>query len=94
MDHHMPFPDTTDAHAFTVDEFCSRYRVARPTLYRFWRAGLGPTSYVIGAKRMISRDAADRWVRELEQKTKAENLVARDPVINRRHRAAKTNIAD
>lgn len=90
----MSASHTTDIRAFTVDDFCRCYGVARPTLYRFWRGGLGPTSYVIGAKRMISREAADRWVRELEERTAAEKLVARVPVLNRRQRAeAKTNIA-
>ncbi|MEM5312752.1 hypothetical protein [Paraburkholderia sp. JHI869] len=52
----------TDEHgAFTLAEFCQRYRLNRVTLFRLRRAGLGPEEIHAGRKVLISRRSALAW---------------------------------
>jgi predicted DNA-binding transcriptional regulator AlpA len=46
------------------EEFCARYGISGPTLYRYWRQGIGPQSQKIGPKqRVIHRKDAEAWLR-------------------------------
>jgi excisionase family DNA binding protein len=57
--------------AFTVDEFCSTYRVSRTTLHRLMVSGNGPNTFRIGRRRLITREAADTWVKAQEARASA-----------------------
>jgi len=54
------------AAAFTVDGFCRSHHVSRSKLYQMWREGIGPRIMRIGAKVLISTEAAADWRRERE----------------------------
>jgi hypothetical protein len=52
--------------AYTVDEFCNAHRISRSKLYELWATGKGPRFIQIGAKKIITNEAASDWRRELE----------------------------
>jgi hypothetical protein len=53
---------------FTVDEFVDAHRISRTHLYKLWRKGLGPRFKLVGAKRLITTEAAAAW--RIEDETK------------------------
>jgi hypothetical protein len=57
---------TTDRAAYTVAEFCDAHRFSRSKLYQLWAAGAGPRFMQIGAKRIITVEAAADFRRDLE----------------------------
>jgi predicted DNA-binding transcriptional regulator AlpA len=58
MDVNLPQPPRC---AFTIAEFCQAHRISRSTLYGLWREGRGPRTKNIGAKRIITLEAAAEW---------------------------------
>jgi hypothetical protein len=56
---------SSDAEAFTIDEFCSAYRVGRTTLYELWRDNRGPPTARFGRKIVIPRRSAEEWLRSM-----------------------------
>jgi predicted DNA-binding transcriptional regulator AlpA len=52
--------------AYTVKEFCARYRVSPATYYRLQAAGNGPRQHRIGTRVLISVEAAERWQKAAE----------------------------
>jgi hypothetical protein len=48
-------------YAFTIAEFCETHRVSRSWLYQEWAAGRGPRVKKIGAKNLITVEAAAEW---------------------------------
>lgn len=63
-------PDTRspDIHqdAHSVESFCKRHGISRAYLYLLWRRGEGPRYMQVGARRLISREAAADWRRAVE----------------------------
>jgi hypothetical protein len=53
-------------HAFTVEEFCDAHRISRARYYELKRQGLTPVEMVVGRRRLISYEAAERWRRARE----------------------------
>jgi hypothetical protein len=51
---------------FTIAEFCSVHRTSRSRLYQEWKRGTGPRFFYIGAKILITAEAAADWRRERE----------------------------
>ena len=47
--------------AYTVDAFCAAHGISRGMLYKLWLAGTGPRFKQVGAKRLISVEAAAEW---------------------------------
>jgi hypothetical protein len=73
---HSPARESGRA-AFTVAEFCEAHRISRTKLYQLWQVGLGPKVIRIGAKLIISTEAATEWRRSLEnaaRKSPAEDV--------------------
>jgi hypothetical protein len=64
-------PQSPTPRAFTVAEFCASYRLSRSGLYQQWAQGTGPKFFKIGAKILISVEAAEAWRREREAATAA-----------------------
>jgi hypothetical protein len=58
--------------AYTVGEFCSAFRISRSKLYQLWELGIGPRVMRIGAKILISIEAASDWRREREAESAAQ----------------------
>jgi hypothetical protein len=67
-------PPPANPDGYTVDELCSSIRMSRTRLYEYWKAGKGPRFIQNGARRIITRQAKDDWLRELEAES------AHDPV--------------
>ena len=57
------------AEAFTIPQFIQIYPMARPTPYKLWKQGIGPRRTRIGRKILISRAAAEEWLREMEKRS-------------------------
>ncbi|UPK40525.1 hypothetical protein IVB18_31930 [Bradyrhizobium sp. 186] len=60
-----PLEDETDA--YSIEEFCRRHRISVQLFYKF-RHEMPPT-FKIGARRLITREAAAAWRREREAAT-------------------------
>jgi hypothetical protein len=58
--------------AFTIDEFCSAHRISRGMIYKLWQAGSGPRFMTVGARRLISFEAASDWRRAREHDSATE----------------------
>jgi hypothetical protein len=56
----------SEAQAFSIDHFCAIHDISRASLYSLWAAGNGPAFFRVGAKRLISKEAAARWRQERE----------------------------
>lgn len=56
-----------DKDAYNVDTFCDRHAISRAYLYLLWKRGQGPRFMQVGARRLISREAAADWRRRMEQ---------------------------
>ena len=52
--------------AFSVSEFCEAHRISRSLFYELRRNGLGPKEMKVGARRLISHEAAAEWRRRME----------------------------
>jgi excisionase family DNA binding protein len=52
--------------AYSVDEFAERHGVSRAFVYLLWQRGEGPRFMQVGARRLISREAAADWRRSME----------------------------
>ncbi len=61
-------PDTA---ANTVDEFCHAHRISRGTFYNLLKVGQGPAVMKVGARTLVSGEAAAAWRRRMEQQTAA-----------------------
>lgn len=57
--------------AYGVDTFCKRHEFSRAYLYLLWKRGDGPRFMQVGARRLISKEAAAEWRRAMEQAPKA-----------------------
>ncbi|MDI3565921.1 hypothetical protein J4G48_0029690 [Bradyrhizobium barranii subsp. apii] len=59
-----------DADAYTVEEFCARHRISVQLFYKLRPQGLMPATFNVGARVLISREAAAAWRRARENATK------------------------
>jgi predicted DNA-binding transcriptional regulator AlpA len=57
--------------ALSVAEFCMAHGLSRSSYYKFRRAGDGPDEMKLGARTLISVEAAEAWRRRMEEKTRA-----------------------
>jgi len=58
---------------FDVNSFCIAHMISRAHFYNLLKVGLGPETMKLGRRRFISKDAATRWHRKMEQKTAEED---------------------
>ena len=59
----------SDADAFTVNEFCARHRISVQLFYKNRKQM--PRTFKVGARVLISKEAAAAWRRERERATQA-----------------------
>jgi hypothetical protein len=57
--------------AYGVDDFCKRHGISRAYLYLLWRRDAGPRFMQVGARRLISKEAASDWRQAMERAPKA-----------------------
>ena len=55
--------------AFSIEQFCSDHNIAKGTFYNLQKEGIGPDTFTVGRRRLISKEAAARWRQKMEQQT-------------------------
>lgn len=53
--------DNISLEAYTVPEFCAAFRICRASFYNLQKAGQGPRVMRVGARVLISKEAAAEW---------------------------------
>ena len=67
-----------DQDAYSIDQFCMRHGFCRSVYYKQKAAGKGPREMQVGARKIISKEAAADWRREREAEAQAtQQLEAR-----------------
>jgi hypothetical protein len=56
--------------ALSIDEFASSHGISKDTFFKLQRLGLGPQTMKVGARTLISIEAASRWRAQRELSTK------------------------
>ena len=56
-----------DVQAQTVEEFCQSHRISRGTFYNLLKEDRGPRVMKVGARTLVSAEAAADWRRRMEQ---------------------------
>jgi hypothetical protein len=64
---HKTAADEVDA--FSIHEFCRRNRISVQLFYKLKPQGLMPSTFRLGTRVLISREAATAWRREREAAT-------------------------
>jgi predicted DNA-binding transcriptional regulator AlpA len=59
-------PSVTGKAALSIDEFCSDHGISRATFYNLRKTGRAPLEMKVGARRLISIEAAAAWRRQME----------------------------
>lgn len=52
---------------FSINEFCQRFGISASMFYKLRRQGKAPDILKIGARTLITAEAADEWQRDMEQ---------------------------
>jgi hypothetical protein len=61
-------PDDDEADATSIATFCRRHNISESFYFKLRLQGLGPQEIKIGARTLISKEAAARWRAEREAK--------------------------
>ena len=59
-----------DAQVQTVEEFCQAHRISRGTFYNLLKEDRGPRVMKVGARTLVSTEAAADWRRRMEKEAK------------------------
>lgn len=59
--------------ALSIDEFCARHGFCRGSFYNLQKRGKAPKFFHVGARRFITREAAEVWRREREAAAEVEH---------------------
>ena len=65
----MTEPGTTGRKAYSIDEFCGIHGISRAMLYKLLARDAGPRLMRVGARVLISDEAARDWRRAMESTT-------------------------
>ena len=57
--------------AYSIGQFCEAHNISADTYFRAQRAGLGPLTMKVGARTLITVEAAAAWQRDRELATRA-----------------------
>jgi hypothetical protein len=52
--------------AYSIQEFCVRHSLSRAGFYNLLKAGMAPTTMLVGRRRLISEESAADWRRRME----------------------------
>jgi hypothetical protein len=55
-----------DTQAYTIDGFCEAHHLPKSTYYALKKRGQAPREMHVGRRRLISREAAEEWRRQME----------------------------
>jgi predicted DNA-binding transcriptional regulator AlpA len=64
------FVPSSDLDCYSILEFCRRHGISRPHFYRLREQGLTPVEFRLGARVLITREAAEAWRRERSRPSK------------------------
>jgi hypothetical protein len=56
-----------DRGAYTIPEFCNRYRISTAFFFKLQAQGKGPRMMEVGRRKLVSRQADADWCREREE---------------------------
>ncbi|MET3843999.1 hypothetical protein ABIE49_006077 [Bradyrhizobium sp. OAE829] len=70
------FQDNVDA--YSVDEFCARHSISKQLFYKQKPKGLMPATFNVGARTLISCEAADAWRRSREQAAQSKSSAPKE----------------
>jgi hypothetical protein len=59
-----PTPPAADVDCLSVAEFCRRNGISKPFYYKLRDQGLTPDEIRLGARVLITREAAEQWRRD------------------------------
>jgi predicted DNA-binding transcriptional regulator AlpA len=63
----FPCPDNIpERSAYSVREFCCLHGIGRSTFYALLAEGQGPRTFKVGARTLISAEAAEEWRKSRE----------------------------
>jgi predicted DNA-binding transcriptional regulator AlpA len=65
----QPMPPEADS--YSIEEFCRRHSISRPTYYMLRAKKIGPKETRLGGKILITRESAARWRKEREAASNA-----------------------
>jgi hypothetical protein len=60
-----------DADCYSIGEFCARHRISPQLFYKLKPMGLMPATFNVGARVLISKEAAAAWRRARERAAQA-----------------------
>jgi len=64
-----PCATDTAVDAFSIASFCQRHGISESFFHKLKAKGVGPVTMRVGARTLISAEAAARWRREREAAT-------------------------
>lgn len=62
--------------AHSIGDFCEAHGICRATLYNLWKSGDGPRFMLVRKRRLISKEAAADWRRDMEAKAASDATAA------------------
>lgn len=54
--------------AYTINEFCKAHDISRSLFYKLQVNGKGPETFTLGRRVLISVEAAEKWLKDMEQR--------------------------
>ncbi|NYT58229.1 hypothetical protein H0A65_04745 [Alcaligenaceae bacterium] len=60
-------PNTSPRAAYSIKEFCDAHGITKVTIYKMLKEGTGPRIMKVGARTLISTEAAAEWRRQCEE---------------------------
>jgi hypothetical protein len=65
--------------AYTIAQFCRLHAgLSKATFYNLRKRGLAPKTFVVGRRRLVSVEAAEKWRRSMEELTDAPPTPGRE----------------
>jgi len=65
--------NTKNKATYSVQGFCEDHNLSRGMFYKLEQAGQAPRSFKVGARRLITKEAAKDWRHEMEQRSITED---------------------
>jgi hypothetical protein len=69
-------PDDGDVDAYSIATFCRRNDISKPFYFKLRAKGLGPKEIRLGARVLITKEAAEQWRRERAKASKRSSSTA------------------
>jgi hypothetical protein len=79
----MSEANTAAVDAMSIAEFCRRHDLSEPFYYKLQKQGRGPKTIKIGARTLISVEAATKWRRAQERRSMQQTISSREMPVSR-----------